>query len=167
MIDKCRECMLESGHRMDCSAGAAKYTQEQLAAENKLYLEKNLELVRQAGKDKQAIEALQKENGKLGNQLGKEREQWRKHAIDQSGKIHDLRNQLTEARQMDFRNSLIQIESPEDINPKLDELLIWDGCEYHIDHVEFCPDQGVQYMANGTEPVSYMELKEPEEKQDA
>lgn len=66
-----------------------KYTQEQLAAENRLYLEKNLELVRQADRYKEAVEALQKENGKLGNQLGKDREQWRKNAIDQSGKIHE------------------------------------------------------------------------------
>lgn len=69
---------------------------------------------------------------------------------------------MAQARGMDFRSSLIKIDSPEDINPKSDDLLIWDGCQYHIDYVDFCPERGVQFMANGTEPVSYMELKEPE-----
>lgn len=68
MTDKCKQCMLTSGdHRMDCSVSAAKYTQEQLAAENKFYLEKNLELVQDN---------------------------------------RQLRNQLAEARQMDFKEAV-------------------------------------------------------------
>lgn len=57
----------------------------------------------------------------------------------------------------------IEIDTPEDIDPKGEEVLVWDGCDYHIDFVEVCADMGTFYMANGTEPTHYKELTPPKE----
>ena len=38
------------------------------------------------------------------------------------------------------------------------ELLVWDGCDFHLDYVEICGDTGGKYFANKTSPVSYIQL---------
>ena len=55
----------------------------------------------------------------------------------------------------------ISIESVEDISTVGTEILVWDGCEHHIDYVDVEIEYGAHYMANGTEPTHYMELPEP------
>lgn len=55
----------------------------------------------------------------------------------------------------------IKIESVEDIAVKGEEVLVWDGCQCHIDFVEVCVDTGGFYMANNTEPTHWMPLPEP------
>jgi len=57
----------------------------------------------------------------------------------------------------------IEIETPEDINSNGEEILVWDGCDHHIDHVECDPDTGAYYMANGTDPTHWKPLDEPGE----
>lgn len=53
------------------------------------------------------------------------------------------------------------VESIEDISVVGDEILVWDGCDWHIDYVEVCPEYGHHYMANGTEVEQWMPLPEP------
>ena len=55
----------------------------------------------------------------------------------------------------------IEFETPEDIHIKGDEILLWDGCDYHIDYVEIDCDSGFYYMANGTEATHYKALTPP------
>lgn len=57
----------------------------------------------------------------------------------------------------------ISVESPEDIMIQGEEILIWDGCDFHIDYVDVCPEYGHAYMANGTEPTHYAKLKQPKD----
>lgn len=38
------------------------------------------------------------------------------------------------------------------------QVLIHDGCEFHIDFVESESERGTYFMANGTEPNQYCEL---------
>lgn len=53
--------------------------------------------------------------------------------------------------------------SAEDLYHDCDqEVLIWDGCEYHIDYVETDSEFGAFYMANDTQPEFYCRLTEPE-----
>jgi hypothetical protein len=49
------------------------------------------------------------------------------------------------------------IDSPEDIESNYVgvDILVWDGCDWHIDYVDFCPDTGTYYMANGTEAEAW------------
>ncbi len=54
----------------------------------------------------------------------------------------------------------IEVDSPEDIEVD-EEVLCWDGCDWVIDHVEYCPEQGVSYMANGTDVEAYVKLPDP------
>ena len=54
----------------------------------------------------------------------------------------------------------IDVDSPEDIEIKGEEILCWDGCEWSIDYVEHCSDSGVDYMANGTTVEAYLPLLE-------
>lgn len=53
------------------------------------------------------------------------------------------------------------VESIEDISVVGEEILVWDGCDWHIDYVEVCPEWGHHYMANGTEVEQWMPLPEP------
>lgn len=57
-------------------------------------------------------------------------------------------------------NEWIEIDSIEDIAVVGDEILVWDGCECHIDYVEIDCDWGHSYMANGSEPTHWMPLPE-------
>ncbi|MCY9874021.1 hypothetical protein [Vibrio barjaei] len=50
------------------------------------------------------------------------------------------------------------VDSPEDISIVGEDILVNDGCDWSIDHVEHCPDRGVNYMANNTEVEAYMPL---------
>ena len=50
-----------------------------------------------------------------------------------------------------------EISSAEDC-PGGIELLVWDGCEFHIDWVDTCADTGVDFFSNGTEGIAYIEL---------
>jgi len=59
----------------------------------------------------------------------------------------------------------VKFESPEDIQTDA-EVLVYDGCDYHIDYVDVCADSGIFYMANGTEPTHYAILAQPETKVD-
>ncbi len=52
----------------------------------------------------------------------------------------------------------VEVNSPEDIERKGEEILCWDGCDWSIDYVEHCPERGVDYMANGTDVEAYMPL---------
>lgn len=81
--------------------------------------------------------------------------------LDRQANNHSADN-MAQAREMDFRDGLIACRNPEDILLKGTEILVWDGCDYHIDYVEVDVESGAYYMANGAEPVSYMVLKEPE-----
>lgn len=60
----------------------------------------------------------------------------------------------------DLRPKPIEVDSPEDIHIKGQEILVWDGCEWTIDFVEHCADSGVDYMANNTEVVAFLPLPE-------
>lgn len=55
----------------------------------------------------------------------------------------------------------IKIESAEDVEIKGEEVLLWDGCDHHIDYVEYCSDTGVHYFANGTEATHWKLLDKP------
>lgn len=54
----------------------------------------------------------------------------------------------------------IEVDYPEDIEIKGEEILVWDGCDWAIDYVEHCPDTGVDYMANNTDVEAYLPLPE-------
>ena len=60
--------------------------------------------------------------------------------------------------------NLIPCETPEDIFDKVkdSEVLVWDGCQFHVDYVESDVDTGAFYMANGSEPIAWHPLVEPE-----
>ncbi len=73
--------------------------------------------------------------------------------------ISEAANRLEELSTLN--TGLIPIESIEDITTIGEEILIWDGCDYEIDYMDVCPDMGFNYMANGTEPVSWMPLIKP------
>ncbi len=49
------------------------------------------------------------------------------------------------------------IEAAEDC-PVGTELLLWDGCDFHIDYVETDVDTGCCYFANGGSGIAYIEL---------
>ena len=59
----------------------------------------------------------------------------------------------------------ISISSLEEI-PAYDEILVWDGCDYHIDYIDVCAETGTYFMANKTEPTHYMILTDPETNHD-
>jgi hypothetical protein len=50
------------------------------------------------------------------------------------------------------------VDSPEDIPLRHEDILCWDGCQWHIDYVDIDVDTGCQFMANGTEVRAYMPL---------
>ena len=54
-----------------------------------------------------------------------------------------------------------EFETPEDIEIKGEEILLWDGADYHIDYVEVDVVTGCYYMANGTEATHYKALTPP------
>ena len=56
---------------------------------------------------------------------------------------------------------MTEVESVEDIEIKGEEILVWDGCDFHIDYVECCVDTGDSYMANSTNPTHWMKLEAP------
>ena len=43
------------------------------------------------------------------------------------------------------------------------EILVWDGFYYEIDCVEHDSETGCNYMANGSEPIAWAPLDQPEE----
>ncbi len=56
----------------------------------------------------------------------------------------------------------VAIDSAEDIDCD-HEVLLWDGCDWHLDCVEYDDDQGVSFFANGTTEVThYMVITQPE-----
>jgi hypothetical protein len=55
----------------------------------------------------------------------------------------------------------IEFDTPEDIHIKGEEILLWDGADYHIDYVEVNVDTGCFYMANGTIATHYKALTPP------
>lgn len=52
----------------------------------------------------------------------------------------------------------IKINTPEDIEIKGEEILVFDGAEWHIDYVESCVETGTFYMANDTRPTHWQKL---------
>ena len=56
-----------------------------------------------------------------------------------------------------FLSMFEKIESTEDL-PTGINILIWDGCDFHLDYVDTDVDTGVNYMANNTEPLAYIAL---------
>ncbi|WAX23108.1 hypothetical protein pA_gene0067 [Vibrio phage 13VT501A] len=50
-----------------------------------------------------------------------------------------------------------KIESAEDCPCGID-LVVWDGCDFHIDYVDIDADTGAFYFANGTEGIAFFEL---------
>ena len=54
----------------------------------------------------------------------------------------------------------IAIDSAEDVDCD-HEVLLWDGCDWHLDYVEYDADNGVRFFANGTEATHYMLLAAP------
>jgi len=59
------------------------------------------------------------------------------------------------ANKFDLTPKPQRIESPEDIEPKGEEVLCWDGCDWCIDYVEVDAETGHFYMANGTEVEAF------------
>lgn len=59
----------------------------------------------------------------------------------------------------------ISTETPEDIQIVGEEILVFDGCDHHIDYVEICAETGNYYMANDTQPTHWMPLTNPPHKQ--
>ena len=57
-------------------------------------------------------------------------------------------------------------EFPEEVDRNLlvEDVLVWDGCQVHIDYVEPEVDKGTYYWANGSETTHYMPLPKPPEK---
>lgn len=50
------------------------------------------------------------------------------------------------------------IDSPEDIDIVGEDILVHDGCDWHVDYVEIDTDYGINYMANNTQPQAWMPL---------
>lgn len=60
-----------------------------------------------------------------------------------------------------------KIDSAEDINNGGAELVLWDGCQFHIDYVDCEVDFGTSFFANGTEATHYLAgLTPPEPEND-
>ena len=55
----------------------------------------------------------------------------------------------------------IGVDTIEDIEVVGEEILVFDGCDIEKDYVEVCPEYGVYYMANGTEPTHWMPMPLP------
>lgn len=55
------------------------------------------------------------------------------------------------------RITLQPVECIYDIELVGQDILVWDGCQFHIDHVELS-DACVPFMANGTDPEMWAEL---------
>lgn len=64
------------------------------------------------------------------------------------------------AHKFDLMPKPIEVDSPEDIHIKGEDILCWDGCDWSIDYVDTCPDTGTDFMANNTEVMAYMPLPE-------
>lgn len=60
-----------------------------------------------------------------------------------------------------LRAGWIEFGTPEDIDIKGEEILLWDGADYHIDYVDIDVDSGCFYLANGTEATHYKALTPP------
>ena len=60
------------------------------------------------------------------------------------------------------QNEWISVDTPEDM-PIGEEVLCWDGCQYHLDYADMDADTGAHYMANGTDVESYKLLTPPKE----
>lgn len=54
----------------------------------------------------------------------------------------------------------ISVDTAEDM-PIGEEVLCWDGCQYHLDYADMDAESGAHYMANGTEVESYQLLTPP------
>lgn len=54
----------------------------------------------------------------------------------------------------------IEIDTPEDVDCDT-EVLLWDGCDYHIDYVDVDIDTGVVFFANGPKEATHYKLLEP------
>lgn len=54
----------------------------------------------------------------------------------------------------------IEVDSPEDIEIKWEEILVWDGRDWTIDYVENCPNTGEDLMVNNTDVKAYLPLPE-------
>ena len=59
-----------------------------------------------------------------------------------------------------------ECDTPEDIDAVTEEILVWDGCDCHIDYVDVCGETGHYYMANDTRPTHWMPLPEPPKEND-
>lgn len=46
-----------------------------------------------------------------------------------------------------------------------EEILVWDGCDFRVSHVEYDSDTGACYAANGYEFIAYCELPSQEDAQ--
>lgn len=57
----------------------------------------------------------------------------------------------------------IKVDCIEDIELVGVDIVVWDGCDKHIDYVEISPDTGNYYMANGTGVTHYLNIKDPED----
>ena len=55
----------------------------------------------------------------------------------------------------------IEFDSIEDIDIKGEEILLWDGCDHHIDYVDVCADTGTFYFANGSSATHWAILTSP------
>lgn len=56
-----------------------------------------------------------------------------------------------------MNNEWVEIDSAEDVQTS-DEILLWDGCDYHIDYAEYCPESGMWYFANLTSGATHYKL---------
>ena len=55
----------------------------------------------------------------------------------------------------------IAFDTPEDIEIKGQEILLWDGADYHIDYVDVDAHSGNFYLAGGTEATYWKPLTPP------
>lgn len=53
---------------------------------------------------------------------------------------------------------MIKVEYLEDVPCGVD-LLVYNGCDYEIDHTDVCVDTGSYFWSNGSDATHYAELK--------
>ncbi len=83
-------------------------------------------------------------------------------------RVKDISSNYTNEKQSTVSNPLepvvmlpwIKIDSAEDVRCD-HEVLLWDGCDFHLDYVEYDTETGTHFFSNGTEATHYVLITSP------